>query len=81
MHRAPVGKVGGPRLPLAVCAQQVQHRAPRLMQVNGARLGLLARTLQQGLDDLELLTARVAGVLLGSLQSIVTEQLKIVNTF
>ncbi|WP_368922866.1 hypothetical protein, partial [Comamonas aquatica] len=37
--------------------------------------------LQQGLDDLALLAARVAGVLLGSHPSIVREQLKIVNTF
>ncbi|WP_239231495.1 hypothetical protein, partial [Comamonas aquatica] len=42
---------------------------------------LLARPLQQGLDDLELLAARVAGVLLGSHPSIVREQLKILNRF
>ena len=50
-------------------------------EVNGARLGLLAHTLEHRLDDLELLAARIAGVFLASHLVIVCGQPKIVNTF
>lgn len=62
MHGAPIGEVTGQRPPLAAQAQQVQHRAPHLIQLNGAGFGLLACTLQQWLNDLESLAAHVAGV-------------------
>ena len=81
MHGAPVRKVAGQCPPLAARAQQIQHCTPHLVQVNGARLGLLARTLQHRFDDFELLAARIAWIFLGSHHVIVSGQTKIVNTF
>ena len=58
-------------MPLAADCWPYQRHLSDLVEAHGAGLGLLARPLQQELDDLELLAARVAGVLLGSHPSIV----------
>lgn len=63
MHRAPLGKVTGQRPPLATGAQQIEHCAEHLIQINTAWARTLAGTLQQGTDGFKLLGANVAGVL------------------
>lgn len=52
-----------------------------LVEINDARLGLLAHNLQHRPDDLELLATRIAGIFILPHHLIVFEKMKIVNTF
>ena len=69
-----LGKVAGQRSPLAAGFEHIQHGAPHFVEIDRARLGLLAGALQHRANGCELLAGDVAGLFLCSHAVIVGER-------